>query len=337
MPEGDDPDSSRNRVEWLAVKSKYFVQILLPTEYGARAVAHARRRVSPEEGTKPGVKPDRTIEAVSATLFFEPRSFEAGGDPVVHESELYLGPKKFDELNRLSHGRVEVMEFGFWKAICKFLLKVLNAIHFVIPNYGVAIILLTVLIRVLFWPITHKSTQSMKKMAEIQPLVNEIRQKYKEPQRQQREIMELYKAHKVNPVSGCLPIMIQIPVFIALFVMLRSAIELRFASFLWIRDLSEPERIFTLGIQLPMIGEACLNILPILMTVTQVWQQRLTPSAGDPMQQKMMGWMPVIMLVFFYNFASGLVLYWTTNQMLMIAQLLIQKYRREHPSVPRKA
>jgi len=134
--------------------------------------------------------------------------------------------------------------------------------------------------------------------------------------------MALYKEHKVNPMGGCLPMFIQIPVFIALFSVLRSAIELRFSKFLWISDLSEPENLFA-GM-VPIVGS--LNILPILMAATMMWQQRLTPTAGDAQQQKMMAvMMPVMMLFFFYGMPSGLVLYWTTSQVLMIAQMLIRK------------
>ena len=150
-----------------------------------------------------------------------------------------------------------------------------------------------------------------------------VQAKYKDNvQKQQQEIMALYKEHKVNPLGGCLPMLIQIPVFIALFVVLRSAIELRFAHFLWIKDLSQPENLFP-GI-LPF--GLSLNILPIFMAATMFWQQKLTPSASaDPNQQKIMMFMPVMMLVMFYNFASGLALYWTTQNILMIAQQLTMK------------
>ncbi|MBL7017170.1 MAG: membrane protein insertase YidC, partial [Kiritimatiellales bacterium] len=154
------------------------------------------------------------------------------------------------------------------------------------------------------------------------------KEKYKDnPQRMQQETMALYKENKVNPMGGCLPMFVQIPVFIALFAVLRSAIELRFSKFLWINDLSEPENLFA-GM-VPVVGS--LNILPILMAATMMWQQKLTTgsAAATPeqqQQQKMMAvMMPVMMLFFFYSMPSGLVLYWTTSQVLMIAQLLIKK------------
>jgi YidC/Oxa1 family membrane protein insertase len=163
----------------------------------------------------------------------------------------------------------------------------------------------------------------MRKMQALQPQMKEIREKFKDnPQRMQQETMKFYKENKVNPMGGCLPMLVQIPVFIALFVVLRSAIELRFSKFLWISDLSEPENL--LAGMIPIVGS--LNILPLLMSATMVWQQKLTPAAGDPQQQKMMAiMMPIMMLFFFYTMPSGLVLYWTTSNLIMIVQMLIKK------------
>ena len=313
-------------LEWVSVKNKYFVQILDPDGGADRGLVVARRRVSDEEAANPAFKPKgASVEEVSAVLYFGELALPPH-EPVTRTLTYYVGPKKYTELNRYGKHKVDVMEFGMWAPIGKLLLSIMNAIFRVIPSYGVAIMLLTILIRVVFWPVTHKSTESMKKMQAIQPLINEVRQKYKDnAQKQQQEIMALYKAHKVNPVGGCLPMIIQIPVFIALFVVLRSAIELRFAPFLWIRDLSRPENLLA-GL-LPF--GLSLNILPLVMAATMAWQQKLTPSGGDPNQQKMMMFMPVMMLVLFYNFAAGLVLYWTTNQCLMIAQQVLMQRKKK--------
>jgi YidC/Oxa1 family membrane protein insertase len=244
------------------------------------------------------------------------------GEVWTAEYELFVGPKKYDILRQLDAKRADVLEFGRLSGVAKLLLATLNASYQVVPNYGVAILVLTVLIRILFWPLTHRSTESMKRMQALQPQVQEIQRRYKDqPQRAQKEILALYRAHKVNPLSGCLPILVQLPVLFALFVVLRSAIELRFAPFLWIRDLSEPENL--LHGRLPF--GLSLNPLPIVMTALQVWQSALTPSSGDPAQQKMFMIMPVLFVFFFYNFPSGLVLYWTASQALMIVQLLRQR------------
>ncbi len=305
--------------EWAAVKNKYFVQVLKPDERFERIEARMARVVRPNEGAKARID----LSGVAAAAFCAPRTVEPGGS-AARVYELFIGPKKYDALKQLDARRVDVMQFGWAGSIGKALLVTLNGIHGVIPNYGVAIMLLTIIIRILFWPLTHKSTESMKRMQEVAPLVNELRAKFKDnPQRQQQAIMQLYKEKKINPLSGCLPILVQLPVLIALFNVLRGAIELRFAPFLWIADLSEPENL--LAGMLPF-GLA-LNPLPLVMTAMQVWQTKLTPSGGDPAQQKMMLWMPVVMLYFFYSFPAGLVLYWTTNQALMIAQMLRQRMR----------
>ena len=306
--------------DWVAVKNKYFVQ-LARAEGGLNGAWLVARRA-----LKKGEQPD------SLTAKRMTRVSRVGGAAVLpplrldpHETMArrifyYIGPKKYSRLAALGYRAAEIMEFGMWTPISRILLATLNWIHDRVwpHNYGLAIMLLTVLIRIVFWPVTHASTVSMKRLQEIQPLINEVRQKYKDnPQKQQKEMMAIYREHKVNPLGGCLPMLIQIPVFIALFVVLRSAIELRFASFLWIRDLSEPEQLLAGVLPIP------LNILPILMAVTMHWQQKLTPSGADTQQQKMMLFFPVLMLVFLYNFPSGLVLYWTVNQCLMIAQQLV--------------
>ena len=226
-----------------------------------------------------------------------------------------MGPKKQALLWDLD--LKDVMDFGMWRWLCYGMVWVLNLFYGMIPNYGVAIILLTILVRILFWPLTHKSTMGMRKMQELQPLLKEIQKKHKgNPQRMQQETWQLYREHKVNPLSSCLPMLLQIPVFFALFVVLRGAVELRYAPFLWIDDLSQPEALFASWF--PFGG---LNILPILMAVTMALQSALTPSTGDKSQQRMMMvFMPIMMLVMFYNFASALSLYWTLSQVISIGQ-----------------
>ncbi len=246
----------------------------------------------------------------------------------------YIGPKDYEVLKATGYQIEDVMEFrtvGFWSGMNfimeparKSLLWLLVTIHKFIPNYGVAIILLTMIVRGIFWPLTHKSTESMKRMSELQPKIKALQEKYKEnTQVMQQETMKLYRENKVNPAAGCLPIMVQIPIFFALYTVLRSAIELRFAGFLWIPDLSEPENLFA-GM-IPLIGS--LNILPLLMTGTTVLQQHLTPTSADPQQKQMMMLVPIMMLFIFYNMPSGLTLYWTTSNVAMIVQMLIRNWR----------
>lgn len=310
-------------VDWIAAKNKFFVQILTP-ENPADAFDLSVRRE--------GVGKKAVPVEVSVALQFD-SEVVAGGEALTRKARVYIGPKDYSLLKAQSMDQVEVMEFrsmGFWKFMNPVMYPIkigllwgLNALEKVVRNYGVAIMLLTIIVRIIFWPLTHKGTESMRKMQALQPQLKEIREKFKDnPQRMQQETMAFYKTNKVNPMGGCLPMLLQIPVFIALFVVLRSAVELRFSKFLWIRDLSEPENLFA-GM-IPVIGS--LNILPILMAATMMWQQKLTPSAGDPQQQKMMAiMMPIMMLFFFYTMPSGLVLYWTISQVIAIAQMLIKK------------
>ena len=286
---------------WVAVKNRFFVTALArSTEANAGFVATVARDVRAANYRPESVAAKVTFPTVGST----------------RTSVFYVGPKKQSLLWDL--GMRDVMDFGMWRWICYPLVWILNVFNAWIPNYGVAIILLTILVRILFWPLTHKSTVGMKKMQEIQPLMKEIQKKYKDnPQRLQQETWALYKNHKVNPMSSCLPMLIQIPVFIALFNVLRSAVELRYAPFLWIADLSEPEGLFASWF--PFGG---LNILPILMALTMALQSALTPSTGDKSQQRMMMiFMPVMMLVMFYSFPSALSLYWTLSQVFSIVQM----------------
>ncbi len=310
----------RTAVDWIAVKNKYFVQSLRPhvPETDNAFVYLAT------EG------PRRELVATWGSLQYAPLTL-AAGRAETREITFYAGPQKISRLKALGYHQDQVMELG-WRPIRFFagvLMVGLSAIYSVTGNYGVAIMLLTVIIRIFFWPLTHKGTESMRRMQEIAPLMKEMNEKHKDnPQKRQQAMMELYKEHKVNPLGGCLPMLVQIPVFIGLFYLLRTAIELRYASFLWISDLSEPEGILADVLPLP------LNILPIFMAVTMYFQQKLTPmaSTGDEkqvqMQKMMMRVMPVMMLVLLYNFAAGLALYWSTQNVLMIIQQALYRRRR---------
>lgn len=339
--------ASDQPLDWIAAKNKYFAQILMPKVTGGDGlVIYADREISAAELAGGSSRGKATVTNVTAAIVLEGQSLEPG-ESVVREFEYYIGPKDYGRLSQLGYKRDAVMGFDenayldfITVPTAKLLLRTLNFIHdHVVASYGFAIMLLTFMIKVIFWPITHKSTESMRKMSELQPLMTKIREKYKDnPQRQSQEMMALYKEHKVNPVGGCIPMLIQIPVFFALFVVLRIAIELRFAEFLWIKDLSSPERLIEFGFALPIVGWDALNILPILMTLAMYWQQKLMPAGGDPQQQKIMRiMMPGMMFFMLYNFASGLALYWTTQNILVIIQQSIYQYRKKHGQVPAKA
>jgi YidC/Oxa1 family membrane protein insertase len=241
----------------------------------------------------------------------------------------YIGPKDFDRLRAFGHESKKVINFGFFGAIAEILFVTIKFIHRYVPNWGFAIIILTFLIKIVFFPLTYSSTKSMAKMQELQPKIKALRAKYKKAKQdinQRREMneemMRLYKEHGINPAGGCLPILVQIPVFWGFFRMLVVAVEFRHSPFiLWIKDLSVHDPYY---------------ITPILMGATQFISQKMTPTSADPAQAKMMLIMPVVMTVFFMNFQSGLVLYWLTNNVLQIGQqyimnrMMAKKKRESH-------
>ena len=311
-----------NPQTWVVVKNKFFAQVLDPSDDVARCSILAEREADDARFT---------LSRVSAGVFFPEMVLQPGGayDRV---TTYYVGPKKFSKLKALGnkHGHIMLRAwpwFGWWRSACIGLLWLLNGLYFLTRNYGIAVILLTIVVKIVFWPLTHKGTENMKKMQKLQPQLTKLREKFKDnPKKLQEKQMLLYRENGVNPLAGCLPMFVQMPVFIALFTVLRSAVELRFAPFLWIADLSEPEGLLAGVLPFPSGG---LNILPLAMTGTMILQQKLTPSAGDPQQQKMMQFMPLMMLFIFYNMSSALVLYWTVSQLLSILQLVMQQRKEK--------
>jgi YidC/Oxa1 family membrane protein insertase len=230
----------------------------------------------------------------------------------------YVGPKDFLNLNRMGEEQDLVMELGFFGAISKILLLMMVGIHRVIPNWGWTIIALTVFIKLLMWPLTSAQVRSAKRMSAIQKPLQELREKHSgNSQKLQSETMRLFKENKVNPAMGCLPLFIQLPIFIGLYVMLRTSSEMRFQKLLWIRDLSVPDTV-------AHIGSFPINILPLVMGLTMFLQMRLTPTpTADGTQQKILQCMPFIFLFFCYGFPAALVLYWTVQNVLTIVQQLL--------------
>lgn len=241
--------------------------------------------------------------------------------------EFYVGPKQMSALEDAGHNLQKAIDLGYFAFIAVPMLQALRFLHYVTGNWGVAIVLLTVGIKVVFIPLTQKSFQSMREMQKLQPQMAKLRERLKDnPEQMNREIMELYRRHKVNPLSGCLPMILQIPVFVGLYSALSNAIELRHAPFfLWINDLSSPDRLGS--VQLPYVDSPGIPVLTIIMGATMLIQQWMTPAAGDPAQQRMMMFMPLIFTVMFINFPSGLVLYWLVNNMLTIAQQYVMVRR----------
>ncbi|HOJ72029.1 MAG TPA: membrane protein insertase YidC [Syntrophorhabdaceae bacterium] len=240
-------------------------------------------------------------------------------DKATTSATLFFGPKQTDVLKSLNIKAEKIIDFGWFDVIAKPLVWGMNYSNKVTHNYGIDIILLTILIKIIFYPLSLKSYKSMKEMQKLQPQIQKLKEKYKDDkQKLNQEMMELYKRRKINPMGGCLPMVIQIPVFFALYKALSGAIELRHAHFLWwINDLSAPEDLFSftvLGFTIP------IRILPLIMGITQVIQQKMTPTSADPMQEKMMLFMPILFTFLFWGFPSGLVLYWLINNVISIGQ-----------------
>ena len=242
-----------------------------------------------------------------------------GGESVSYT--LYVGPKETNALNAVDPAFDRAIDFGWFHFIASPLISLLRLSHSVTGNYGLDIILLTVLVKLLFFPLSNKSFQSMAAMKKLQPHMERLREQHKDDrQKLNQEMMELYKRHKVNPLGGCLPMLVQFPVFIGLYQGLMYAIELRQAPFFgWISDLSQPDRLGSLA--LPFVDPPGLPVLTLFMGGSMILQQWMTPmTTGDPVQQKMMMLMPVVFTVMFVNFPAGLVLYWLVNNVLSIAQ-----------------
>lgn len=324
----------QSNVVWAAAHNQFFAIVGMPAVPAQQVVAR------PVELPRPGeIEPQyaaRPAPKGYLTTLVYPAILLAPGQKLERQFFLFAGPKEYRTLARVAmrfnNNADAVMGFGgFFGFFSKGLLLTMNWIHDVFRfGYGWAIIAITILVKALFWPLTQISTRSMKRMAALQPQMKALQEKYKDdPVKMNKKMMEFWKEHKVSPMSGCLPMLIQMPVFIGFFYMIRSAIELRGASFLWIGDLSQPDTLFVIpGINFPF------NPLPLLMGATMLWQSHMTPpSPGmDPTQQKIMRYMPLIFLFMLYNFSAGLTLYWTVQNLLSILQMKLTKSNEPAPA-----
>lgn len=296
-------------IDWVAYTGQYFIMALLPVNLTPN---HAQLEAL-----------DTATQMVEITLIGPKLTLQPGVQQQF-SYKLYLGPKEVNTLKAADPKLAKAVNFGWFDVIAQPLLVCLKFFYRYLHNYGVAIILLTLLIKILFWPLTHKSYVSMRAMKKLQPKMQKIREKYKDDkEKMNQEIMQMYRTYKVNPVGGCLPMVLQIPVFFALYRLLYSSIAIRHAPFLWwINDLAAPDRL-PVGFKIPIPYwnlEAGLPVLTLLMGVSMFVQQKMTPMSGDPRQEKMMMMMPIFMTVLFINFPSGLVLYWLVNNILSIGQ-----------------
>jgi YidC/Oxa1 family membrane protein insertase len=289
----------RDNIHWIAQEDKYFTSALVPMDENYDVRIWRQR-----------AHDDRKEESVEIAFKVEGQK----GNFL-----LYAGPKQFEILKALGVGLEHIVDFGAFSIIARPLFWLLKYFYKVIGNYGWAIVLLTIVVRIPFIPLLNKSQKSMKRLQEIQPHMAAVKEKHKkDPQKAQKEMMSLYKKHKVNPMGGCLPMLIQLPVFLALYKILLIAIELKGAPFiLWITDLSVKDPYY---------------VFPIVMGLSMVIQQKMTPSSMDPKQAKIMMLMPVVFTFMFLSFPAGLVLYWLVNNALGIVQQLYINKKSKKPA-----
>jgi YidC/Oxa1 family membrane protein insertase len=304
--------------EWVAVSNQFFTTLVAPLTDKANGVWG--RRFDIERS------PDPKLLGIEGALGMPGFQLQPG-QTYSARFEIYAGPKLYHRLAQLPQNEAEVMDFGMFKVVCQFLLNFMNLLHSWLHDYGLAILALTTVIKLTLWPIQNKANRSMRQMAALSPKMQELREKYKDdPTRMNQEVMKLYKQYGINPVGGCLPMMIQIPIFFGLFKMLGQAVELRNAKFLWVKDLSQPDTIA----HLPLLGWP-INIIPLCMAATQIWLMAMTPKTGDPTQRRVMMFTPLIFLFICYNFAAALALYYTTQNLFSILQF----YQNRNQPMPK--
>lgn len=336
--------ASREGIPWAAVANQYFTSIVStvvdpeskvdPLKQRGNSVWAKRFTIADEAWTETG----HISEGTSGPRFGiegaigMPGFSLAPGEKFIQLFTIYAGPREFGRLRTMPDGQVDVLAFSDFGGLFSFLGPVvgffskallfsLNSIHAYVEgfagsnSYAVAIIILTLIIKAVLWPMQNKATRAAKRMQALAPKMTEVREKYQDdPQRMNVEVMKLYKDYGVNPLAGCWPAFIQMPIFFGFYNMLGKAVELRNARFLWVRDLSQPDTLFH-------IFNFPVNILPIFMAGTMIWQMQASPKTGDPQQQKIMMIMPLIFVLFCYNYASALALYLTVNNLVSVVQL----------------
>lgn len=320
-----------SNVVWVSSHNQFFAMVVIPSTNAPEVVIHSVKLPKP---TLDELPPKSTIPieppvGLQSALYY-PATTLAAGATLEQAFKIYAGPKESRILNNinadLNNQLDHVMGFGFFGIISKVLLLGMNWLHDMLGlGYGWAIVVITVIIKLVFWPLTAASTRSMKRMSALQPQMNALKEKYKDDAaKMNKKLMEFMKENKVNPMGGCLPMLLQIPVFFGFFSMIGSAVELRGAPFLWCADISMPDTLFMIpGLDMPF------NLLPLIMGATMFWQAQLTPlSPGmDPMQQKIMKYLPLMFMVFLYNYSAALTVYWTTNNLLTILQTKLTKMK----------
>jgi YidC/Oxa1 family membrane protein insertase len=313
------------QAKWACVNNQFFVNIVRPITEISNTWISGRAIQNPSNMEEEG-------QGVTGSISF-PLGILRPSQSKEFTFQVYAGPKDYSGLASLGYEQKKVMQFGVFWWISEPFSWILNKLFSVFGSYGLAIVILTILVKLILWPLTAQATRSQKKMQSLQEPMSKLREKHKgNSQKLNQEMMKFYKEHKVNPFAGCWPILIQIPIFLGMFWMLRSAAELYGQSFLWANDLSEQDHV-------AQVQGFSLNVLPILMVITQWLQMKLNPMQMGPelsdaqrINAKMMRFMPFMFLIFLYFFSSALVLYWTVQNLMTILQTLITKSKTETPS-----
>ena len=306
--------------EWVAVSDQFFTILVAPLTAKANAVWGRSFDIQRS--------PDQKVLGVEGALGMPGFQLQPG-QTYSARFEIYAGPKLYHRLAQLPNNEAEIMDFGIFKIVCQFLLNFMNLLHSWLGNYAAAILALTTIIKLGLWPIQNRANRSMRQMAALSPKMQELREKYKDdPTRMNQEVMKLYKQYGINPVGGCLPMVIQIPIFFGLYKMLSQAVELRNAKFLWVRDLSQPDTVAHLSLPGWSIP---INIIPLCMAATQIWLMAMTPKTGDATQRRVMMFTPLIFLFICYNFAAALALYYTAQNLFSILQF----YQNKNQPMPK--
>ncbi len=318
IAEGETSRWEQPILKYIGVDVQYFAALLQPAE---ELTADDSHLASYTQSAVEKVEDDPALSDISVSITSQDIDLKPG-DSVAHQYELFAGPKREDLL--ASKGAESIMDLGWFGAIAKLMLLLLGAFHYVIPNYGVAIIMLTVLVRLCMFPLSRKQALGAAKMQEIKPEIDALKKKYgNDREKMGRAQMELFRKHKYNPFSGCLVLFIQMPVFFGLYRALSSSVDLRRASFLWIDNLAAPDALFQLPFTLPYLGDE-FNLLPILTIVLFIVQQKMfMPPPTDEqsaMQAKMMQYMMVFMGFMFYNVPAGLCIYFISSSLWGIAE-----------------
>jgi YidC/Oxa1 family membrane protein insertase len=311
-------------VDWVAMRTKYFALAMMPKKGSSDGGYLAgSRTAAPDKGV---------VESYSMAVKMP---FKGGTDEG-GSFKIFFGPADISLLKRFDIGLDKIVGLGWtWliRPISEYvMLPLMSLIHYLVPNWGLVIIVFSIIIKIVLHPLTRSSMRSMKKMQALQPLMNEIKEKYKDdPQKMNAQVLNLYKEYGVNPAGGCLPVLLQFPILIALYNVFRATIELRQGNFVWwITDLSVPDRIFTLPFEIPFFGIRDVSGLALLMGITMFVQQKQTVK--DPRQKAMIWMMPIMMTLLFNSFPSGLNLYYFIFNLLSIGQqMMINRQSDDQP------